>query len=105
MVICSERGADCLPMVQLVPLPSPNPVISVALFKSNSGFTFLVPAYPGCPGKESSRGIGQSAIDSQRHWSRSKFLVKIFSCVSDFPQIDINWFRLRYWKIYKVDMV
>ena len=26
--ICLERGADCLPMVQLMPLPSQNPVIS-----------------------------------------------------------------------------
>ena len=25
MVICLEQGADCLHMVQLMPLPSPNP--------------------------------------------------------------------------------
>ena len=25
MVICLERGADCLRMVQLMPVPSPNP--------------------------------------------------------------------------------
>ena len=28
VVICLERGADCLHVVQLMPLLSPNPVIS-----------------------------------------------------------------------------
>jgi len=28
VVICLERGADCLHMVQLMLLPSPNPIIS-----------------------------------------------------------------------------
>ena len=41
MVICLERGAD-LHMAQLMPLP-----VTVQI-----GFTFLVPAYPGCPGKK-----------------------------------------------------
>jgi len=42
MVICLERGAD-LHMAQLMPLP---------LSKIQIGFTFLVPAYLACPGKE-----------------------------------------------------
>ena len=33
MVICLERGADCLHMVQLMPQPSQNPIIS-CLIKS-----------------------------------------------------------------------
>jgi len=46
MVICLERGAD-LHMAQLMPLP-----LAVSSFsKIQTGFTFLVPAYPGCPGK------------------------------------------------------
>ena len=28
VVICLERGADCLHMVQLMPLPSPNPIVT-----------------------------------------------------------------------------
>jgi len=28
VVVCLERGADCLHAVQLMPLPSQNPVIS-----------------------------------------------------------------------------
>ena len=46
MVICLERGAD-LHMAQLMPLP-----LTVSCFsKILSGFTFLVPAYLGSPGK------------------------------------------------------
>ena len=46
MVICLERGAD-LHMAQLMLLP-----ITVSCFsKIQIGFTFLVPAHPGSPGK------------------------------------------------------
>ena len=46
MVICQERGAD-LHMAQLMPLP-----LTVSCFtKIQIGFTFLVPAHPGSPGK------------------------------------------------------
>ena len=47
MVICLEWGAD-LHMAQLMPLPL---TVSCSS-KIQIGFTFLVPAYPGCPGKE-----------------------------------------------------
>jgi len=47
VVICLEQGAD-LPLAQLMPLPL---TISCSS-KIQIGFTFLVPAYPGCPGKE-----------------------------------------------------
>jgi len=52
MVICLERGAD-LHTVQLMPLP-------LTVFSSSKiqiGFTFLVPAYPGCPGKEAAKWL------------------------------------------------
>ena len=46
MVICLERGAD-LHMAQLMPLP-----LTVSCYsKIQIGFTFLVLAYPGGPGK------------------------------------------------------
>jgi len=44
---CLERGAD-LHMAQLMPLPL---TVSCSS-KIQIGFTFLVTAYPGCPGKE-----------------------------------------------------
>ena len=47
VVICLERGAD-LHMAQLMPTP-----LTVSCSSEiQIGFTFLVPAYPGCPGKE-----------------------------------------------------
>jgi len=46
MVICLQRGAN-LHRAQLMPLP-----LTVSLFsKIQICFTFLVPAYPGSPGK------------------------------------------------------
>jgi len=47
VVVCLERGAD-LHMAQLMPLPLTVSCSSKILI----GSTFLVPAYPGCPGKE-----------------------------------------------------
>jgi len=47
MVICLERGAD-LHMAQLMP----QPLTVSCSSKIQIGFTFLVLAYPGCPGKE-----------------------------------------------------
>jgi len=46
VVICLEQGAD-LHMAQLMPLP-----LTVSCFSKNQiGFTSLVPAHPGSPGK------------------------------------------------------
>jgi len=46
VVICLDRGAN-LHMAQLMPLP-----LTVSCFsKIQIGFTFLVPAHPGSPGK------------------------------------------------------
>jgi len=51
MVICLEQGAD-LHMAQLMPLP-----LTVCCFsKIQTGFTFLVPAYLGSPGKRALNG-------------------------------------------------
>jgi len=47
--VCLERGAD-LHMAQLIPL-------SLASVKSRLVFTFLVPAYPGSPGKRAVKWV------------------------------------------------
>jgi len=47
MVICLERDAD-LRMAQLMLLP----LAASCFSKIQIGFTFLVPAYPGSPGKK-----------------------------------------------------
>jgi len=46
VVICLEQDAHNLHMVQLMPLPPPSSLAPV------EWFTFLVLAYPGCPGKK-----------------------------------------------------
>ena len=52
MVICLERGAD-LHMAQLMPLP-----LTVSCFgKIEIGFTFLVPAHLGSPGKRAVKRV------------------------------------------------
>jgi len=52
MAICLERGAD-LHMAQLMPLP-----LTVSCFsKIQIGFTFLVPAHPGSPGKRTAKRV------------------------------------------------
>ena len=60
MVICLERGAD-LHMAQLMPLP-----LTVSCFsKIQIGFTFLVPAYPGSPGKRAVKRVNGRVCNSQ----------------------------------------
>ena len=41
VVICLERGTDCLHMVQLMPVPPQNPIVPW-LISIRTGFTFLV---------------------------------------------------------------
>jgi len=52
VVICMERGAD-LHMAQLMPLP----LIVSCFSKYQIGFTFLVPAHPGSPGKRAVKRV------------------------------------------------
>ena len=52
MVICLELGAD-LYMAQLMPLP-----LNISCFsRIQIGFTFLVPAHPGGPGKRAVKRV------------------------------------------------
>ena len=52
MVTCLERDAD-LHMAQLMPLP-----LTVSCFsKIQIGFTFMVPAHPGSPGKRAVKRV------------------------------------------------
>jgi len=60
MVICLERGAD-LYTAQLMSLP-----LTVSCFsKIQIGFTFLVPAHPGSPGK---RAVKRVSYDFIFYW-------------------------------------
>jgi len=62
MGICLERDAD-LHMAQLMPLP-----LTVSCFsKIQIGFTFLVPAHPGSPGKRAIKRVCVCVLYS--YWS------------------------------------
>jgi len=53
MVICLERDADFHNMAQLMPL-----LLTVSCFsKMQIGFTYLVPAHPGSPGKRAVKRV------------------------------------------------
>jgi len=70
VVVCLEQGAN-LHMAQLMPLP-----LTVSCFrKIQIGFTFLVPAHPGSPGKRAVKRVcvcvcilGQLADGRYYYW-------------------------------------
>ena len=67
MVICLEQGAD-LHMAQLMPLPLTDSCFS----KIQIGFTFLVPAHPGSPGKRAVKRVCVCVCDLTGDNKRTK---------------------------------
>ena len=65
MVICLERGAD-LHTAQLIP-PLPLPLTVSCFNKIQIGFTFLVPAHPGSPGKRAAKRVCVCVCVSTRY--------------------------------------
>ena len=64
VVICLERDAD-MHMAQLMPMP-----LTVSCFsKIQIGFTFLVPAYPGSPGKRAIKRVCVCVCYDNTMWS------------------------------------
>ena len=76
MVICLERGAD-LHMAQLMPLP-----LTVSCFsKIQIGYTLLVPAHPGSPGKRAvKRCVCVCIIIVCLNWFRDKLALSNRYC-------------------------
>ena len=65
MVICMEQGAN-LHMAQLMPLP-----LTVSCFsKIQIGFTVLVPAHPGSPGKRAIKRVRVCAIQMMYYYQQ-----------------------------------
>ena len=58
MVVCLERGANDLHMVQLMPL-LPHHLL---LQQNPEWFIFLMPAYLGCPGKRLLNGCSSILV-------------------------------------------
>ena len=94
MVICLERVAD-LHMSQLMPLP-----LTVCCFsKIQIGFTFLVPAYPGSPGKGPLNGCSIVVVD-QVLFGFKDFLVQrllILCLIKRIPSIFSCNSRVHSW--------
>ena len=80
MVICLERGAD-LHMAQLMPLPL---TVSCSS-KIQIGFTFLVPAYPGCPGKTNAYNNSMTSCTTNSYEIRNISTIRTESVTS--PQL------------------
>ena len=82
-VICLERGAD-LHMAQLMPLP-----LTVSCFsKIQIGFTLLVPAHPGSPGKRAVKRVCvcQHFVQSHNTAKNTNFLCSVnhyLDCCTD----------------------
>ena len=84
VVICLQQGAD-LHMAQLMPLP-----LTVSCFsKIQIGFTFLVPAHPGSPGKRAIKWVCvcHSATYNKSNWyilmQRRQYMVTSLEKVSE----------------------
>ena len=75
VVICLERGAD-LHTAQLMPLP-----LAVSCFsKIQIGFTFLVPAHLGSPGKRAVKLLCVSMLAGFRRHLVGKTLENVCHC-------------------------
>jgi len=76
VVICLERGAD-LHMAQLIPLPL---TVSCSS-KIQIGFTFLVPAYLGSPGKKAVKRVsvcvGGRGVETWGPYSFNVFRLRV----------------------------
>ena len=87
VVICLERGAD-LHMAQLMPL-----TVS-CLSKIQIGFTFLVPAHPGSPGKRAVKWYVCVCVTSSLSASWSRFGPPS-NAVSG--HVSTMWFMVCHW--------
>ena len=86
MVNCLQRGAD-LHTAQLMPLPL---TVSCSS-KIQIGFTFLVPAHPGSPGK---RAVKWVRCDSRGiFWSIQNICQKLSPLHS-----SVKWKRIHFWR-------
>ena len=79
MVICLERGANDLHMVQLMPLPPHHLLLQQYL----ECFILLVPAYPGCPGKKAVKCLCVCATEQVKGSHSLKKCILVHSHTKD----------------------
>ena len=73
VAICLERGAD-LHMAQLMPLPLPVFCFS----KIQIGFTFLVPAHPGSPGKRAAKRVSSLSSNFYECYTKREHRLNLY---------------------------
>ena len=96
MVICLEQGAD-LHMPQLMPLP-----LTVSCFsKIQIGFTFLVPAHQGNPGKRAVKWVCVYVVSGHvAERTNLRYFLVVGMCLSG---LFTALFGLgRYWHIHSL---
>ena len=87
VVICLERDAD-LHMAQLMPLP----LTASCFSKIQIGFTFLVPAHLGSPGKRAVKRVCLCCVLVKQKLKRLVLTIKISeNCLS--KCITVVWFE------------
>jgi len=92
VVICLQRGAD-LHMAKLMPLP-----LTVSCFSEiQIGFTFLVPAHPGSPGKRAVERVCVcvcvcvcASTDTASILCRAWFIKRYSACLSKHGPASAN---------------
>ena len=88
VVICLERDANDLHMVQLMPLPPHH----LLLQKKSEWFTSLVPAYPGClSGKRPLNGHSSSVVV----FLKKSFRLVLQQSVRKLTQNEVYWVTAR----------
>ena len=85
MVICLERDAD-LHTAQLMPLP-----LTVSCFsKIQIGFTFLVPAHPGSPGKRAVKRVCVCVCGTASILCRAQYMYLSCVCPFVYPSMGLQ---------------
>jgi len=95
VVICLERGADCLRTVQLMPLPSQTPS-SLASFKSRLVLPFWYRLTQVVPEKRSLHGCSSSSSSSEYSAVISKLVQKLSDTAVMQSAIKSLTHRLQY---------
>jgi len=82
LVVCLEQGAD-LHMAQVLPLPLTGSCFS----KIQLGFTFLLLAHPGSPGKRAVKRVCVCVLSSVQ-WESCN---RLGQCEGDLPGVKQDW--------------
>ena len=100
MIICLERDANDVHMIQLLPL---QPIIS-CFVKIHIGLTFLVPANPGCPKTRPLNEYHHSEGERiAKVGQQLAMLLQVYS--GNFAYFDTLWLMARFFVSFSTVLV